>query len=71
MKHNDKRVWANTSPRLNLQAWQIYVNGTPIRKTYSKTKAINIAQIRCGCLFEQRKVEVVDTITGEVVYQIN
>lgn len=53
------------------QTWEVYVNGTCIRRTYSKTKAIDIAQIRCGCLFDQRKCEVVDTITGEVVYQIN
>ena len=53
------------------QAYDVYVNGTMILHTYSKKKAINIAQIRCGQLFEQRKTEVVDSITGEVIYQLN
>lgn len=58
--------WTN-----NLQAWEIYVNGSRIRKVYSRKKAIDLAQKWCGQLFEQRKTEVVDTLTGEVVYQIN
>lgn len=53
------------------QAYEVYVNGTMILQTYSKKKAINIAQIRCGQLFESRKTEVVDTITGEIIYQLN
>ena len=57
--------------KTNMQAWEVYVNGTCIRKVYSKKKAINIAQIRCGQLFEDRKTEVVDTLTGEVIFQIN
>lgn len=58
--------WTN-----NLQAWEIYINGTCLKKVYSKKKAIDLAQKWCGQLFEQRKTEVVDTITGEVIYQIN
>lgn len=58
--------WTN-----NLQAWEIYINGTCVRKVYSRKKAINLALIWCGQLFEQRKVEVVDTSTGEVIFQIN
>lgn len=53
------------------QTYDVYVNGTKIMQTYSKNKAINIAQLRCGQLFESRKTEVVDTITGEVIYQLN
>lgn len=60
MKWNDLR-----------QAYDVYVNGTMIKHTYSKSKAINIAQMRCGQLFENRKTEVVDSITGEVIYQLN
>lgn len=55
----------------NHQAWEVYINGTCLRKVYSKRKAIDLAQKWCGELFEQRKTEVVDTITGEVIYQIN
>lgn len=58
--------WTN-----NLQMWEVYVNGTCLRKIYSKKKAIELANKWCGELFEQRKTEVVDTITGEVIYQIN
>lgn len=53
------------------QAWEIYVNGTCLRKVYSKRKAIDLAQKWCGELFEQRKTEVIDTMTGEIIYQIN
>lgn len=53
------------------QAWDIYINGTCIKRVYSKKKAIDLAQTWCGKLFEQRKTEVVDIITGEVIYQIN
>lgn len=53
------------------QAWDIYINGTCLRKTYSKNKAIDLAQKWSGQLFEQRKIEVIDTLTGEVIYQIN
>lgn len=53
------------------ESWDLYVNGTKIKKVYSKQKAINLANKWCGELFEQRKVEVVDALTGEVVYQIN
>lgn len=55
----------------NIQAWVICINGTPLRKTYSKRKAIDLAQQWCGDLFETRKTEVIDTLTGEVIYQIN
>lgn len=54
-----------------LQAWEVYINGTCLRKVYSKKKAIDLAQKWCGELFEERKTEVVETITGEVIYQIN
>lgn len=55
----------------NLQSWDIYINGTCVHKVYSKKKAIDLAQKWCGELFEQRKVEVIDTLTGEVIYQLN
>lgn len=55
----------------NLKSFEIYINGTCILKTYSEEKAIDIAQRRSGQLFEQRKVEVVDTETGEIKYQLN
>lgn len=58
--------WINNS-----QAWDVYINGTCVRRVYSKNKAINLAQVWCGQLFEQRKTEVVDTITGEVIYRVN
>lgn len=54
-----------------LEAWEIHINGTKVRKVYSKNKAINLAQKWCGCLFETRKTEVINTLTGEVEYQIN
>lgn len=54
-----------------LQAWEVYINGTCVRKCYSKKKAIDIAYKMCGQLFEQRKTEVVDTLTGEIIFQIN
>ena len=57
--------------KYNLQAWEIYINGTCIRKIYSRRKAIELAQLWCGKLFEKRKTEVIDTMTGEVIYQIN
>lgn len=53
------------------KGWEIYINSSCIRKVYSKNKAIDLAQKWCGELFEQRKVEVVDCLTGEVIYQIN
>lgn len=55
----------------NLQTWEIYINGTCVRKCYSKNKAINLSQKWCGELFEKRKTEVIDTLTGEVIYQLN
>lgn len=55
----------------NMQAWEIYINGSCVRKVYSKKKAIDLAQKWCGQLFEHRKTEVVDTMTGEVIYQLN
>lgn len=51
--------------------YHIYVNGTHIKSSYSLKKAIDIAQQRSGQLFEQRKVEVINSLTGEVIYQIN
>ena len=53
------------------ESFDIYINGSCVRRTYSRNKAINLAQKWCGQLFEQRKVEVVNTISGEVIYQLN
>ena len=53
------------------ESYDIYVNGSCLRRTYSKKKAIDLAQKWCGQMFEQRKVEVVNTISGEVIYQLN
>lgn len=54
-----------------MKHYQIYINGTKIRRVYSKNRAIDLAQKWCGCLFENQKTEVIDTTTGEVIYQIN
>lgn len=61
-------IWRSTQRE---HAWEIYINGKCVRKVYSKSKAINLAETWCGQLFEQRKTEVVDTMTGKVIYQIN
>lgn len=53
------------------QSYDIYVNGTRLRRCYSLTKAINLAQKWCGELFETRKTEVIDSYTGEILYHIN
>ena len=53
------------------ESFDIYINGSCVRRTYSRNKAINLDQKWCGQLFEQRKVEVVNTISGEVIYQLN
>lgn len=51
------------------QGWDVYVNSTRLSRYYSKKKAVNIGQIESANLFEgQKHVEVVDTYTGEVVW---
>lgn len=53
------------------KSWDIYINGTAVKRVYNEKKAIDLAQKWCGQLFEKRKTEVVDTQTGEIIYQIN
>lgn len=51
------------------QSWDIYINSTRIKRYYSRKKAISIAQKESANLFlGQLHVEVVDTYTGEVIY---
>lgn len=50
------------------KAYDMYVNSTFKRRFYSKKKAINLAQIIGNNLFSQTHVEIVDTETGEVIY---
>lgn len=51
------------------KAYDIFVNSTKLGRLYSKRKAIDIAQKESASLFEgQRHVEVVDTETGEIIY---
>lgn len=51
------------------KAYDIFINCTKIGRLYSKRKAINLAQKESASLFDgHRHIEVVDTETGEVVY---
>ena len=51
------------------KAYDIFINSTKLGRLYSKRKAINIAQRESNTLYEgQRHVEVVDSETGEIIY---
>lgn len=53
------------------QGWDLYENGKFRQRFYSKKKAINIAQIIGQNLFGIKHCEIVDSLTGEIVYNIN
>ena len=48
--------------------FDIYVNGTRLRRVWGIKSAIKAAQSMAGDLFDIRLVEVVDIITGEIKY---
>ena len=51
------------------KAYDIFINSTKLGRMYSMRKAIEIAQKEGSSLFEgQRHIEVVDTETGEIIY---
>lgn len=50
------------------KSYDMYINSTFKKRYYSKNKAINLAQIIGNNLFEQNHVEVVDTETGEIIF---
>ena len=51
------------------KAYDIFINSTKIGRLYSKKKAINLAQKESASLYYgQRHAEVVDTETGEIIY---
>lgn len=51
------------------QGYDLYVNSTKVKRYYSKNKAISIAMKESANLFTgQNHVEVVDTITGEIIF---
>lgn len=52
----------------NFKGYDLYINSTFKKRYYSKNKTINIAQIISNNLFEQNHVEVVDTETGEIIF---
>lgn len=50
--------------------FDIYINGTKCYRKYGIKSAITFAENTCGNLFGERHVEVVNIITGEVVFSI-
>lgn len=51
------------------KAYDIFINSTKLGRLYSKRKAISFAQKESASLFAgHRHVEVVDTETGEVIF---
>ena len=51
------------------KAYDIFINSTKLGRSYSKRKAIELAQKESASLFDgQRHVEVIDTETGEIIY---
>lgn len=51
------------------EVFEIYINGTKVYRKYGIKSAIAFAERTCGDLFGERRVEVVNADTGEVVYQ--
>lgn len=51
------------------KTYDIFINSTKLGRLYSKKKAIDLAQKESANLFDSHKhVEVVDTETGEIIY---
>lgn len=50
------------------KSYDMYINSTFKKRFYSKNKAINLAQIMGYNLFKQNHVQIVDTETGEVIF---
>lgn len=51
------------------KAYDIFINCTKLGRIYSKRKAIDLAMKESANIFEgQKHVEVVDTETGEIIY---
>lgn len=48
--------------------FDIYVNGSKVRRVWGIKSAIRVAQATAGDLFGMRLVEVIDINTGEIKY---
>ena len=50
--------------------YDLYINGTKMKRIWGKSKATKIAESTSGGLFGLRRVELVNIHTGEIILQI-
>lgn len=48
--------------------YDLYINGTNVKRLWGKKHALNQAETQSGTLFGERRVELVNVFTGEVIF---
>ena len=63
MAFDKKKYWANYQ-----DIFDIYKNGTKIRRVYGKKQAVHIGDRMAGELFGISRIDVVNIFTGEIIW---
>lgn len=51
-----------------IDVYDLYINGTKVKRFWGRKHALTQAETQAGSLFGERRVELVNIYTGEIIF---